>query len=245
MTYIDYAKRYWRVARANFASNNSAFLYFFLLDYVNGLRWQQPFRCPTALITGTFHISKQQVINARQELVKFGLIIFKEGTSRQIPPVYYLTTGEEQEFLPDLGKLPVGKSIGVTEENTVDKTVGETQYKDIDKDKNNKSHTQEGGHILIDCLEDYLLSNEEWFRNLITQLNLDEKRGNGYVHSFVEYLKLDNVKDKETNDARRHFINWVNKKLEAPKRKTSKHEAPIGQKMTNIDPSLYDKMERW
>lgn len=32
MTYIDYANRYWRVARANFASNNSAFLYFFLLD---------------------------------------------------------------------------------------------------------------------------------------------------------------------------------------------------------------------
>lgn len=44
MTYIDYANRYWRVARANFASNNCAFLYFFLLDYVNGLRWQQPFR---------------------------------------------------------------------------------------------------------------------------------------------------------------------------------------------------------
>lgn len=87
MTYIDYANRYWRVARANFATNNCAFLYFFLLDYVNGLRWQQPFRCPTALITGTFHISKQQVINARQELVKFGLIIFKEGTSRQVPPV--------------------------------------------------------------------------------------------------------------------------------------------------------------
>ncbi len=44
MTYIDYANRYWRVARANFASNNCAFLYFFLLDYVNGLRWQQPSR---------------------------------------------------------------------------------------------------------------------------------------------------------------------------------------------------------
>lgn len=102
MTYIDYANRYWRVARANFASNNSAFLYFFLLDYVNGLRWQQPFRCPTALITGIFHISKQQVINARLELVKLGLIIFKEGTSRQVPPVYYLTTGEEGESLPDL-----------------------------------------------------------------------------------------------------------------------------------------------
>ena len=27
MTYIDYANRYWRVARANFASNNSVFLY--------------------------------------------------------------------------------------------------------------------------------------------------------------------------------------------------------------------------
>lgn len=245
MTYIDYANRYWRVARANFASNNSAFLYFFLLDYVNGLRWQQPFRCPTALITGTFHISKQQVINARQELVKLGLIIFKEGTSRQVPPVYYLTTGEEGESLPDLEKLSVGKSVGLMEENTVDKTVGEPQYKEIDKDKNNKSHTQGSGNISIDCLEDYLLSSEEWFRNLITQLDLDEKRGKDYVHSFVEYLKLDNVKDKETNDARRHFINWVNKKLESSKRKTSKHEAPIGQKMTDIDTSLYDKMERW
>ena len=245
MTYIDYANRYWRVARANFASNNSAFLYFFLLDYVNGLRWQQPFRCPTALITGTFHISKQQVINARQELVKFGLIIFKEGTSRQVPPVYYLTTGEKGESLPDLEKLPVGKSIGVTEENTVDKMVGETQYKDIDKDKNNKSHSQEGGRILIDCLEDYLLSNEEWFHNLITQLNLDEKRGKDYVLSFVEYLKKRGFKDKDGDDAYKHFANWVNKKLEASKRKTSKQEAPIGQKMTNIDPSLYDKMERW
>ena len=101
MTYIDYANRYWRVARANFASNNSAFLYFFLLDYVNGLRWQQPFRCPTALITGTFHISKQQVINARQEPGKLGLTIFKEGTRRQAPRVNYLTTGDEEETLPE------------------------------------------------------------------------------------------------------------------------------------------------
>lgn len=243
MTYIDYANRYWRVARANFASNNCAFLYFFLLDYVNGLRWQQPFRCPTALITGTFHISKQQVINARQELVKFGLIIFKEGTSRQVPPVYYLTTGEEQESLPDLGKLPDGKSIGVTEENTVNKTVGETQYKDIDKDKNNKSHTQEGGHILIDCLEDYLLSNEEWFRNLITQLDLDEKRGKDYVHSFVEYLKKRGFKDKDGDDAYKHFANWVNKDL--AQRKTSKHEVPTVQKTSGYDPSFYDNMEGW
>lgn len=243
MTYIDYANRYWRVARANFASNNSAFLYFFLLDYVNGLRWQQPFRCPTALITGTFHISKQQVINARQELVKFGLIIFKEGTSRQVPPIYYLTTGEEGESFHDLEKLPVGKSIGVTEENTVDKTVGETQYKDIDKDKNNKSHTQEGGHILIDCLEDYLLSNEEWFRNLITQLNLDEKRGKDYVHSFVEYLKKRGFKDKDGDDAYKHFANWVNKEL--AQRKTSRQEAPIVQKTSGYDPSFYANMEGW
>ena len=241
MTYIDYANRYWRVARANFASNNSAFLYLFLLDYVNGLRWQQPFRCPTALITGTFHISKQQVINARQELVKFGLIIFKEGTSRQVPPVYYLTTGEEGESFPDLEKLPVGKSIGVTEENTVDKTVGETQYKDIDK--NNKSHTQEGGHISIDCLEDYLLSNEEWFRNLITQLNLDEKRGKDYVHSFVEYLKKRGFKDKDGDDAYKHFANWVNKEL--AQRKTSRQEAPIVQKTSGYDPSFYANMEGW
>lgn len=243
MTYIDYANRYWRVARANFASNNSAFLYFFLLDYVNGLRWQQPFRCPTALITGTFHISKQQVINARQELVKLGLIIFKEGTSRQVPPVYYLTTGEEGESLPDLEKLSVGKSIGVTEENTVDKTVGETQYKDIDKDKNNKSHPQEGGHILIDCLEDYLLGNKEWFHNLITQLDLDEKRGKDYVHSFVEYLKKRGVKDKDGDDAYKHFANWVNKEL--AQRKTSRQEAPIVQKTSGYDPSFYANMEGW
>ena len=241
MTYIDYANRYWRVARANFASNNSAFLYFFLLDYVNGLRWQQPFRCPTALITGTFHISKQQVINARQELVKFGLIIFKEGTSRQVPPIYYLSTGEEGESFPDLEKLPVGKSIGVTEENTVDKTVGETQYKDIDK--NNKSHTQEGGRILIDCLEDYLLSNEEWFHNLITQLNLDEKRGKDYIHSFVEYLKKRGFKDKDGDDAYKHFANWVNKEL--AHRKTSRQEAPIVQKTSGYDPSFYANMEGW
>lgn len=243
MTYIDYANRYWRVARANFASNNSAFLYLFLLDYVNGLRWQQPFRCPTALITGTFHISKQQVINARQELVKFGLIIFKEGTSRQVPPVYYLTTGEEGESLPDLEKLPVGKSIGVKEENTVDKTVGETQYKDIDKDKNNKSHTQEGGHILIDCLEDYLLGNKEWFHNLITQLDLDEKGGKDYVHSFVEYLKKRGFKDKDGDDAYKHFANWVNKEL--AHRKTSRQEAPIVQKTSGYDPSFYANMEGW
>lgn len=243
MTYIDYANRYWRVARANFASNNSAFLYFFLLDYVNGLRWQQPFRCPTALITGTFHISKQQVINARQELVTYGLIIFKEGTSRQVPPVYYLITGEKGESLPDLEILPVGKSIGVTEENTVDKTVGDTQYKDIDKDKNNKSHTQEGGHILIDCLEDYLLSNEKWFHNLITQLNLDEKRGKDYVHFFVEHLKKRGFKDKDGDDAYKHFANWVNKEL--AQRKTSRQEAPIVQKTSGYDPSFYANMEGW
>lgn len=167
-----------------------------------------------------------------------------QGTSRQVPPVYYLTTGEEGESLPDLEKLSVGKSVGLTEENTVDKTVGEPQYKEIDKDKNNKSHTQGSGNISIDCLEDYLLANKEWFHNLITQLNLDEKRGKDYIHSFVEYLRLSDVKSKEANDARKHFVNWVNKKL-ALQRKTSKHETPIGQKMTDIDTSLYDKMERW
>ncbi len=243
MTYIDYANRYWRVARANFASNNSAFLYLFLLDYVNGLRWQQPFRCPTALITGTFHISKQQVINARQELVKFGLIIFKEGTSRQVPPVYYLTAGEEGESFPDLEKLPVGKSIGVTEENTVDKTVGETQYKDIDKDKDNKSHTQGSEVILIDCLEDYLVSNKEWFHALISKFNLDDKRGKDYVHSFVEYLKKRGVKDKDGDDAYKHFANWVNKEL--AQRKTSRQEAPIVQKTSGYDFSFYANMEGW
>lgn len=205
MTYIDYANRYWRAARANFSSNNCAFLYFFLLDYVNGLRWQQPFRCPTALITGTFHISKQQVINARQELVKLGLIIFKEGTSRQVPPVYYLTTGAEQEYLPDLEKLSVDKSVVKTEDSTVDKTAGETQYQDIDKD--NKSHTQWSDYISIDCLEDYLLSNQEWFHSLISELNLDEKRGKDYVHSFVETLKGRGETKKAADDACKHCFN--------------------------------------
>lgn len=243
MTYIDYANRYWRVARANCASNNCAFLYFFLLDHVNGLRWQQPFGCPTALITATVRVSKQQVVNARQELAKLGLIIFKEGTSRQVPPVYFLTTGEEQESLPDLNKMSVDKSVVKTEDSTVDKTAGETQYKDIDKDKNNKSHTQGSGNISIDCLEDYLLGNKEWFHNLITQLNLDEKRGKDYVHFFVEYLKKRGLKDKDGDDAYKHFANWVNKDL--AQRKTSKHEVPTVQKTSGYDPSFYDNMEGW
>ena len=243
MTYIDYANRYWRVARANFASNNSAFLYLFLLDYVNGLRWQQPFRCPTALITGTFHISKQQVINARQELVKLGLIIFKEGTSRQTPPVYYLTTGEEGESLPDLEKLSVGNSIDKTEECTVNKTVGETQYKDIDKDKDNKSHTQGSEVILIDCLEDYLVSNKEWFHALISKFNLDDKRGKDYVHSFVETLKGRGVTSKEAHDAFSHFANWINKEVEKTN-KTSK-SALVGQILHDSEPDKYKNMKLW
>lgn len=241
MTYIDYANRYWRVARANYASNNCGFLYFFLLDYVNGLHWEQPFKCPTALITETFKISKQQVINARQELVSLGLIRFQEGKSRHDPPMYYLTTGAERESFPGLEKLTVGKTVDKTDEKTVCKTVGETQYKDIDKD--NKSHTQKGEDVSIDCLEGFLLSNEEWYCDFISKLNLDDKRGKDYVHSFVKTLRGRGITSKDTLDARSHCFNWV--RTELSKRKPAKHEAPIGQKLTDNDPSRYTNMEVW
>ena len=90
MSIYDYLNHFWAESERETLSLNETALYFYLLYEANRQRWVMPFKCSTAMIRLRLRTSTQNIMNAREGLMKKGLICFKKGIGKEKPAFYTL-----------------------------------------------------------------------------------------------------------------------------------------------------------
>lgn len=83
MTYIEILNAFWNWRRFNVIPHSAADLFFCLLDFANATKWEDKITIPNSRITGKIDISEKSLFNARNVLIQYGLIDYKNGKKGQ------------------------------------------------------------------------------------------------------------------------------------------------------------------
>ena len=197
MDYIKLINRFWEANRNTQFTMAETTLYFYLLNEANRNYWQMPVACATAIICASTGMTKATLIRARNGLKKKGLINFTESVQHSRAPTYRIRTFETD---------------GKTATRTAHTTDNVTNIKDNNTNKEISNHH---AHMSIDDLEEILIEDVEWQKNVICQLN--EQRISESVHlipyirKFFACLRICKVSEKEESDCRSHFFNKMKK----------------------------------
>ena len=171
-------------------------------------------------------------IRARNGLKK-EFIWFTEDVQHSRAPTYHIRTFETD---------------GETADRTTHKTDGETTYASNIKDYSiNKEISNHHAHMSIDDLEEILIEDVEWQKNVICQLN--EQRISESVHlipyirKFFACLRICKVSEKEESDCRSHFFNKMKKeylKQNNNNLNSQKYENKRSIEVTATSPQAYE-----
>lgn len=204
MNMFNLVARFWRMTEDSGSTTSEAALYFYLLNRANTQMWRMPIRCPTAIISVYLNTSKQNVMKAREGLRRKGLITFTPGSGINDNPLYTLTECNEQ--LP--GKLPSQLPSQLSESLS--------PIKDKEKDKENSTTNARVKESLeLDELERLFLADQDWlesvFRLLLSKGMVDAsiEMVKENVSMFFQYLKATGQSEREKNDCKSYFVNWL------------------------------------
>jgi hypothetical protein len=186
-------------------SPSEAALYLNLLYKANCRHWQMPIRCPTSKLSIEINVSRQAVIDAREKLKARGLIDYTPGYGKVEAPSYTLI-GLTDKLTDDLtGNLTDGFTDSLTIYNI--------------KDKDNLNHNNRACEekLSLDELKQRLSTDAEWLSNIHSLLSKQFPIAPADVQTklseFFEYLRCHGFKEREENDCRRYFFNWLKKQL--------------------------------
>lgn len=212
MNMFNLVARFWRMAEDSGATTSEAALYFYLLNRANTQMWRMPIRCPTAIVCVYLNTSKQNVMKAREGLRRKGLITFTPGSGINDNPLYTLTESNEQlsgQMSGELSdKLP-SQFSGLLSESL-------SPLKDKEKDKDNSITNARVKKVLrLDDLERMFLADQDWlesvFRLLLSKGMTDAsiEMVKEKVSMFFQYLRATGQSEREKNDCKNHFVNWL------------------------------------
>lgn len=212
MNMFNLVARFWRMAEDSGSTTSEAALYFYLLNRANTQMWRMPIRCPTAIVCVYLNTSKQNVMKAREGLRRKGLITFTPGSGINDNPLYTLTESNEQLFGQMSGelsdKLPSQFSGQLSESLS--------PLKDKEKDKESSITNARMKTVLgLDDLERMFLADQEWiesvFRLLLSKGMTDAsiEMVKEKVSMFFQYLRATGQSEREKNDCKNHFVNWL------------------------------------
>lgn len=212
MNMFNLVARFWRITEDSGSTTSEAALYFYLLNRANTQMWRMPIRCPTAIISVYLNTSKQNVMKAREGLRRKGLITFTPGSGINDNPLYTLTecneqlSGQMSGELPD--KLPSQLPSQLSESLS--------PIKDKEKDKENSTTNARVKESLgLDELERLFLADQDWqesvFRLLLSKgmADVSIKMIKENVSMFFQYLKATGQTEREKNDCKNYFVNWL------------------------------------
>ena len=212
MNMFSLVARFWRMAEDSGATTSEAALYFYLLNRANTQMWRMPIRCSTAIVCVYLNTSKQNVMKAREGLRRKGLITFTPGSGINDNPLYTLTesngqlSGQMSGELSD--KLPSQFSGQLSESLS--------PLKDKEKDKGNSiTNAREKKVLGLDDLERMFLADQDWlesvFRLLLSKGMTDAsiEMVKEKVSMFFQYLRATGQSEREKNDCKNHFVNWL------------------------------------
>ena len=200
MSIYDYLIYFWQKNEYDQCSLSEIALYFCLLHEANRQHWTSPFKASTQMLMARLGTSKQNVMKARDALMRRGLISYVKGDGKGKPALYTLLLspagdgGQSQEFtqpltqkttpvltqrvtqtLPQMSPLPNKK-----EEDSINAVRKENP--------STPSPSQSNKELTLDELQAKLLADTEWMNGL--------SRSRKVTH-------------KEENDCRNHVFFWI------------------------------------
>ncbi|MDO4949255.1 MAG: hypothetical protein Q4E55_03685 [Bacteroidales bacterium] len=208
MNMFNLVSRFWRAAEEEAFTPSEAALYFYLLHRANTQKWQMPIRCPTTTICVFLSTTKQNMMKAREGLRRRGFIEYHSGSGANDIPQYTLTethsalSGQlSDEFTPQLSGL-LSSQLPL--------------YKN--KEKEMSATTARTESILsLEELEKTFLEDEQWQQSVLNLLLARNIKGTTVeilrtqISQFFLYLRASGEKERETNDCKNYFVNWLSK----------------------------------
>ena len=202
-------------------------LYHYFLFEANRQHWVMPFKVSTQMIQARLNTSKQNVMKAREALMKRGLINYSKGEGKGKPALYtlHLDAPENKETLSQQLSQPLTQKLpheltrplplsDIKDENT----------QNVEKKKDSIPSPSSSDKVVLTLseLREKLLSDEPWQLNLSERLagigiNLSGDSLKGKIKEFFDEQKGKGVTEKEESDCREHVFNWIryhaNKKI--------------------------------
>ena len=214
MNMFNLVSGFWRMAEEERPTPSEAALYFFLLHRANTQKWRMPIRCPTSTICAFLSTSKQNVMKAREGLSARGLITFTPGSGTNEAPLYTLTEINDQLSGRLSGQLS-GQLSG-----RLSGQLSHYNIEDKDKEKDNYTITACKKSVLgLEELKKVFLEDEQWQDAVLSFLlarnikGADKEILRDHISQFFLYLRTTGVAEKDTNDCKTHFVNWLQKQL--------------------------------
>ena len=202
-------------------------LYHYFLFEANRQHWVMPFKVSTQMIQARLNTSKQNVMKAREALMKRGFINYSKGEGKGKPALYtlHLDAPENKETLSQQLSQPLTQKLpheltrplplsDIKDENT----------QNVEKKKDSIPSPSSSDKVVLTLseLREKLLSDEPWQLNLSERLagigiNLSGDSLKGKIKEFFDEQKGKGVTEKEESDCREHVFNWIryhaNKKI--------------------------------
>jgi hypothetical protein len=203
MTMNVYAqmKFFWQQNEAEpFAPSETA-LYFYLLNQANARHWQMPIRCATTKLCWEIKVTKPTLHAAREKLKSRGLITYTAGSSKTEAPDYSLsdfTHGFTDDFTDSF-------TGGFTDNFTIYNT----------KDNNTYSNKKQDARLSLDELKRRFLADDSWQESicslLFSQGGFTRPDIQAQIETFFQIQQVQGVTEREEQDCRSHFVNWLKK----------------------------------
>ena len=202
-------------------------LYHYLLFEANRQHWATPFKVSTQMIQARLNTSKQNVMKARDALMKRGLITYFKGEGKGKPALYmlHLSTSDDRDMQSQQLSQPLKQELAQVLAQPLPATLTPalplTNIKDvntdnIDKKKLASSSPQTSDKVVLTLseLREKLLSDEHWQLELSKRLanvdiNLTEDNLKGKIIEFFNEQQSKGVTQKEEADCRNYVFNWI------------------------------------
>ena len=210
-------------------------LYHYLLYEANRQHWTMPFKVSTQMIQARLNTSKQNVMKAREALMKRGLISYSKGEGKGKPAIYTLHLGTPDDSKDPSQQLsqPLTQKLSHELTQPLPATLTPTLPLSNIKDENTEYvEKKEVGSpsppssdkvvLTLSELREKLLSDESWQFNLSERLagigiNFSGDSLKGKIKEFFDEQKGKGVTEKDESDCREHVFNWIryhaNKKI--------------------------------
>ena len=226
MSIYDLINNFWLRNEYNQCSLSEVALYFCLLHEANRQHWASPFKASTQMLTARLGTSNQNIMKAREGLMRRGLITFSKGEGKGKPALYTLNLNTSEndaqpQPLPQTLTQKVTQELTqvATETLTPSLTLLNKKEEDtilIEKKDATITHSSSQQKVLLtlDDLQAKLLDDAEWQAGLSKRLvavgiPLSSKALRGKIIEFFDDQRGRNVTHKEEADCRNYVFNWI------------------------------------
>lgn len=249
MSIFELINYFWFRNENELCSLSEIALYHYLLFEANRQHWAMPFKVSTQMIQARLNTSKQNIMKAREALMKRELISYSKGECKGKPALYSLHLGNsdgKEVQLQSLAQpltqelpivltqpLPAMLSQPLPHPNIKDENTEHVEKKEPNPPSSSSSVKTV---LTLSELRTKLLNDDCWLLDLSRRLsgvciNLAGEKLKGKIKDFFDEQQEKGVTEKDETDCRNYVFNWI--KYHANKKVTygqdSRSEGKVGR----------------